>query len=108
MAQSIRERTNDIGVLKCLGYKDNTIFFSVVLEAITICLAAVISGLLFTLFLIPIIEVASAGLMEDLIDLKMSTIFGAALVGLIIAFMAAAVPAYQSLRLKVVDALREG
>ena len=27
--------------------------------------------------------------------------------GLIIAFMAAAVPAYQSLRLKVVDALRE-
>ena len=33
--------------------------------------------------------------------------FGAFLAGLIIAFMAAAVPAYQSLRLKVVDALRE-
>ena len=35
-------------------------------------------------------------------------VFGASLAGLIIAFMAAAVPAYQSLRLKVVDALREG
>ena len=108
MAQSIRERTNDIGVLKCLGYKDKTIFFSVVLEAIFICFAAVISGLLFTLILIPVIEVASGGLMEDAISMSSSTVFGASLEGLIIAFMAAAVPAYQSLRLKVVDALREG
>ncbi len=108
MAQSIRERTNDIGVLKCLGYKDKTIFFSVVLEAIFICFAAVISGLLFTLILIPAIEVASGGLMEDAISMSSSTVFGASLAGLIIAFMAAAVPAYQSLRLKVVDALREG
>ena len=29
-------------------------------------------------------------------------------IGLLIAFMSAAVPAYQALRLKVVDALREG
>jgi len=108
MAQSIRERTNDIGVLKCLGYKDKTIFFSVVLEAIFICFAAVISGLLFTLILIPVIEVASGGLMEDAISMSSSTVFGASIAGLIIAFMAAAVPAYQSLRLKVVDALREG
>ena len=108
MAQSIRERTNDIGVLKCLGYKDNIIFFSVILEAITICFAAVISGMLFTLILIPIIDVASGGLTADAISLSASTVFGASLAGLIIAFMAAAVPAYQSLRLKVVDALREG
>ena len=108
MAQSIRERTNDIGVLKCLGYKDNIIFFSVILEAITICFAAVISGMLFTLILIPIIDLASGGLTADAISLSASTVFGASLAGLIIAFMAAAVPAYQSLRLKVVDALREG
>ncbi len=107
MAQSIRERTNDIGVLKCLGYKDNIIFFSVILEAITICFAAVISGMLFTLILIPIIDIASGGLTADAISLSASTVFGASLAGLIIAFMAAAVPAYQSLRLKVVDALRE-
>jgi len=108
MAQSIRERTNDIGVLKCLGYKDNIIFFSVILEAITICFAAVISGMLFTLILIPVIDVASGGLTADAISLSASTVFGASLAGLTIAFMAAAVPAYQSLRLKVVDALREG
>ena len=108
MAQSIRERTNDIGVLKCLGYKDKTIFFSVVLEAVVICFAAVISGLLFTMLLIPAIDAASGGLTADTLYLRPSTVFGATIVGLIIAFMAAAVPAYQSLRLKVVDALRQG
>jgi putative ABC transport system permease protein len=108
MAQSIRERTNDIGVLKCLGYKDKTIFFSVILEAITICFCAVISGLLFTIILIPAIEAASGGLLGDVLSVRTSTILGAFLISLIIAFMAAAVPAYQALRLKVVDALREG
>ena len=108
MAQSIRERTNDIGVLKCLGYKDKTIFFSVILEAITICFCAVIAGLLFTMTLIPIIEAASGGLLEDILSIRTSTILGAFLIALIIAFMAAAVPAHQALRLKVVDALRQG
>ena len=108
MAQSIRERTNDIGVLKCIGYKDKTIFFSVILEAITICFCAVLAGLLFTMSLIPIIETASGGLLEDILSVKTSTVLGAFLIALIIAFMAAAVPAYQALRLKVVDALREG
>ena len=55
----------------------------------------------------PVIEVSSGGLLDDLISVRSSTVFGAFLAGLIIAFMAAAVPAYQSLRLKVVDALRE-
>ena len=108
MAQSIRERTNDIGVLKCLGYKDKTIFFSVILEAITICFCAVLAGLLFTMILIPIIEAASGGLLEDILSVKTSTVLGAFLIALIIAFMAAAVPAHQALRLKVVDALRQG
>jgi len=108
MAQSIRERTNDIGVLKCLGYEDKTIFISVILEAITICFVAVISGIIFTSLLIPVLDVATGGMTEDTIYLSNSTIMGASLIGLLIAFMAAAFPAYQALRLKVVDALREG
>ena len=108
MAQSIRERRSDIGVLKCLGYEDKAIFIGVILEAITICFAAVIAGLIFTLLLIPLLDVASGGLMGDVLSLKGSTVLGASLIGLLIAFMAAAFPAHQALRLKVVDALREG
>ena len=108
LAQSIRERTSDIGVLKCLGYKDNTIFFAVILEAVTICFSAVPLGLLATAFIIPAIEIMSGGMLEDTVSISIEIVLGGFLIGLLIAFMSAAVPAYQALRLKVVDALREG
>ena len=69
---------------------------------------AVLSGLIFTLLLIPVVEGMSGGLMDDVITLSFGVIAGAFLIGLCIAFMSAAVPAYNALNLKVVDALREG
>jgi putative ABC transport system permease protein len=108
LAQSIRERTSDIGVLKCLGFKDFSIFNSVILEAVTICFTAVMLGLLVTALISPLIESASGGMLEDTVFLSFEIVIGGFLIGLIIAFMSAAVPAYQALRLKVVDALREG
>jgi ABC-type antimicrobial peptide transport system permease subunit len=47
-------------------------------------------------------------MLEDTVFLSFEIVIGGFLIGLIIAFMSAAVPAYQALRLKVVDALREG
>ena len=108
LAQSIRERTSDIGVLKCLGYKDNIIFISVILEAVTICFSAVLLGLLVTALIIPAIEIMSGGILEDTVSISLEIVLGGFLIGLLIAFMSAAVPAYQALRLRVVDALREG
>ena len=108
LAQSIRERTNDIGVLKCLGYKDFTIFTSVILEAIAICFSAVLLGLLLTALMIPALETLSGELFADVVSLSSGIILGGFLIGLLIAFISAAVPAYQALNLKVVDALREG
>lgn len=108
LAQSIRERTSDIGVLKCLGFSDLTIFTSVILEAISICFTAVISGLLITAMLIPSVEVMSGGMMDDIINLTIEVILGGFIIGLGIAFMSAAVPAYQALNLNAVDALRQG
>lgn len=108
LAQSIRERTNDIGVLKCLGYKDFTIFISVILEAIAICFSAVLLGLLLTALMIPALETLSGELFSDVVSLSSGIIIGGFLIGLLIAFISAAVPAYQALNLKVVDALREG
>jgi putative ABC transport system permease protein len=108
LAQSIRERTSDIGVLKCLGYKDNIIFISVILEAVTICFSAVLMGLLVTALIIPTIEIMSGGILEDTVSISLEIVLGGFLIGLLIALMSAAVPAYQALRLRVVDALREG
>ena len=108
LAQSIRERTSDIGVLKCLGYKDNIIFISVILEAVTICFSAVLMGLLVTALIIPAIEIMSGGILEDTVSITLEIVLGGFLIGLLIALMSAVVPAYQALRLRVVDALREG
>ena len=108
LAQSIRERTSDIGVLKCLGYKDNIIFISVILEAVTICFSAVLMGLLVTALIFPTIEIMSGGILEDTVSISLEIVLGGFLIGLLIALMSAAVPAYQALRLRVVDALREG
>ena len=69
------------------------------------------SSLIWTIFHgypIPVIESMSGGLMDDVIILSSSVILGGFLIGLIIAFMSAAVPAYNALNLKVVDALRAG
>ena len=108
LAQSIRERTSDIGVLKCLGYKDNIIFISVILEAVTICFSAVLMGLLVTALIIPAIEIMSGGILEDTVSISLEIVLGGFLIGLLIALMSAVVPAYQALRLRVVDSLREG
>ena len=50
----------------------------------------------------------SGGVLEDTVSISIEIILGGFVIGLLIAFMSAAVPAYQALRLKVVDALREG
>jgi putative ABC transport system permease protein len=107
MAQSIRERTTDLGVLKSLGYKDGQLFTSVILEAVVITFIATTLGLLAVLALIPAVAVASGGLMDNSFSLSATTILSGFAIGLIIAFMSAAVPAYQALNLKVVDALRK-
>ena len=50
----------------------------------------------------------SGGTLEDTVSLSLEIVLGGFLIGLLIALMSAAVPAYQALRLRVVDALREG
>ena len=65
-------------------------------------------GLLLTALMIPALETLSGELFDDEVSLSSGIIIGGFLIGLLIAFISAAVPAYQALNLKVVDALREG
>ena len=58
--------------------------------------------------MIPALETLSGELFDDVVSLSSGIIIGGFLIGLLIAFISAAVPAYQALNLKVVDALREG
>ena len=51
MSQAVRERTNELGVLKSIGYPDALIMIFVLMESILICLIGAAIGVLLAFFL---------------------------------------------------------
>ena len=104
MAQSIRERINELGVLKTLGFTDSRILGIVLLES---CAIAVIGGGLGLLFAWTIIAQGdpTGGLLPIFHFPPRDLMLGIVLVGLL-GVAAGLLPAVQASRLKIVDALR--
>jgi len=105
MAQSVRERTNEIGVLKTLGFSGQSILTLVLLEALMLTFTGGMVGLLLAFLL-------AGGLGEaiknyfPLFQVGSNTfIVGAALM-LVFGVVTGAWPALTAMRLKIVDALR--
>jgi putative ABC transport system permease protein len=104
MAMSVRERTSDIGIMKTLGFSDARILLMVLAESLLIALIGGGIGLglakLFTLHGDP-----TGGLLVSF-ELDQTSIgLGFASV-ILIGIAAGIIPAIQSMRLKIVDALR--
>jgi putative ABC transport system permease protein len=106
MAQSVRERTNELAVLKTLGFGNGLVLTLVLIESCVIAVAGGAIGLalawaftlggdptggLFPAFYIPAAEIAK----------------GVAL-AIALGLVAGAMPAVQAMRLRIVDALRKG
>jgi putative ABC transport system permease protein len=105
MAQSVRERTNEIGVLKTLGFSGESILSLVLIESLVLTFAGGLVGLGLAWFIatglgaaikdyFPVFEVGSSTI---LVGLALMLVFGV-LTGLW--------PALTAMRLKIVDALR--
>jgi putative ABC transport system permease protein len=104
MAQSIRERINELGVLKTLGFTDGRILAIVLLES---CAIAVIGGGIGLLLAWTIIAQGdpTGGLLPIFHFPPRDLVLGIMLVGLL-GIAAGLLPALQASRLKIVDALR--
>ena len=104
MAQSIRERVNELGVLKTLGFQDSRILMIVLLESCTI---AVIGGAigLGVAWLIIAQGDPTGGMLPIFHFPPRDLVFGVVLVALL-GIGTGLVPAVQASRLKIVDALR--
>ncbi|MGH8636552.1 MAG: ABC transporter permease [Burkholderiales bacterium] len=104
MAQSIRERVNELGVLKTLGFKDGRILAIVLLES---CTVAVIGGGIGLILGWAIIAQGdpTGGMLPIFHFPPRDLIFGIVLVALL-GIGTGLVPALQASRLKIVDALR--
>jgi putative ABC transport system permease protein len=104
MAISVRERTNELGVLKAIGFPDGIILGFILGESMAIALAGCV-GLLLALVAIPVLGRAMAGLLPPLLVTAKTLVFGV-IAALMVGFASGILPAYGAMRMRVVNALR--
>jgi putative ABC transport system permease protein len=110
IAMGVRERTNEYGVLKALGFSGGHIAMFIVVESMVI---AIVGGAVGLLVGYPLIQLGIGRTLEE----NMGNFFpyfrippqvavSAILLALTLGLIAAAIPAFNASRLRVVDALR--
>jgi putative ABC transport system permease protein len=105
MAQSVRERTNEIGVLKTLGFSGPSILTLVLLESLFLTFTGGMAGLgLAWLFTGAIGAAVKEYFPSFMIGVATFTVGG--LLMLLFGLVTGVVPALTAMRLKIVDALR--
>ena len=105
MAQAIRERTNELAVLKTLGFGEGRILSLVLLESVFIALAGGGLGLALSYIMITVVGDPTHGLLPQFYFPTAQVIVGALLV-LVLGLASGFLPAWQASRLRIVDALR--
>jgi putative ABC transport system permease protein len=104
MAQSIRERTNELAVLKTLGYGDARVLSMVLMESCAIAIIGGATGLAVAWVLI-LGGDPTGGFLPLFFFPVRDVVYGGLFV-LLLGFVAGAMPAWQAGRLRIVDALR--
>ena len=107
MAQAIRERTNELAILKTLGFSDARILMLVLAES---CLIAIVGGGLGLAVAWPIVSfigLQTGGMIPPLYLPGADIVIGAVII-IVLGFATGLWPAVQASRLRIVDALRKG
>jgi putative ABC transport system permease protein len=105
MVMAVRERTNEVGVLKTLGFEDGTLFRIVLLEAAFITLGGGVAGSLLAKGLIEWSGFNFGGFLPPM-SVYWSTVFTGIAMALLMGAVSGLIPAWQASRLRIVDALR--
>jgi putative ABC transport system permease protein len=105
MAQSVRERTNEIGVLKTLGFGERTILSLVLLESLFLTIVGGLTGLLLAWFAAETVGVAIKDYFPSFHLNATTFVVGLSLM-LVFGVVTGLWPALTAMRLKIVDALR--
>ncbi len=105
MAQSIRERTSELAVLKTLGFTDGRILRLVLAESGLIAALGGVAGLVLSWAVVTYGKNPVQGLLPPLFLPPRDLAVGAALIATL-GLATGALPAIQASRLRIVDALR--
>lgn len=106
MAQSVRERTQELGVLKALGFSNGRVMALVLVESCCIATFAGLAGLGFAWLVI-----SSGNPVPGLLPifyLPTASLVRGALFAVALGLLAGALPAFQAMKLRISEALRRG
>jgi putative ABC transport system permease protein len=106
MAQSVRERTNEVGVLKTLGFSNGSILTLVLGESLLIALLGGAAGLGLAWLIVQQGDPTN-GMLPIFMLPGRDVAIGAALI-VVLGLVAGALPAATAMNLKITDALRRG
>jgi len=104
MAQSVRERTNELGVLKTLGFTNRTVLLLVLAESFALALLGGGLGLGLAALMIAGGD-PTGGYLPIFYFPEKDAVWGVVFV-VLLGFVAGILPAVQAMRLRIVDALR--
>ncbi len=105
MAISVRERTNELAVLKAIGFSDRLILTFVLGESLVIALVGGVFGLLLAKLATPLLSRAMSGMLPVLV-LSPGILLIGFLTAIIVGFASGLLPGLGAMRLRVVNALR--
>jgi len=104
MAQSVNERISELAVLKTLGFKDATIFYLIIAEAMIMTFVGGYVGLGLSVFVIPELVELSGNLLSGMVFNPQDLIWGSICMFLV-AIVSSIIPAIKAKQIKIVDGL---
>lgn len=105
MAQAVRERTSELGVLKTLGFTDGGVLTMVMAESLLLAVAGGVTGLALIWLaapkIYPLVE-----MFLPVFYVPRTTIVTGLVLAAALGAVSGAIPAWNAMRLRIVDALR--
>ncbi|MGF6710505.1 putative ABC transport system permease protein [Luteibacter sp. W1I16] len=104
MAQAVRERTNELAVLKTIGFSSRSVLCMVLAEGVLLLVLGGVIGLALAGVLVPIVAKGSGGMLNLPPIGTQTWVLGIVLM-LVIGALVGLLPAIRAMRLNIVDAL---
>jgi putative ABC transport system permease protein len=105
MAQAVRERTNELAVMKTLGFSDGRVMLLVLAESMLITLIGGALGTVGALFIVTKMGVVLSSYLSAFVLTSKALAVGVLLM-VVLGLVSGAVPAARASRLRIADALR--
>ena len=109
MMVTVKERTTEIGIRRAIGATPMNILTQIIIESITLISVAGMSGIVFTVLILQMAELASTtdGIVSAHYQISFFTAVGAVLFLCALGVLAGLAPALRAMNIKPVDAMRD-